>query len=143
MENLMQLIPLIIVLLIFVLGSSRRKTGQRRQERNSEVDASPESEVGLPPFMENFPFATEEAQPVMETNEADVPLVGAQPEPEPEPVKEPAVAPPPIPVDSRTALPTKPVPATSLLNFSPQTFRQGIILAEILGRPKARRTRQQ
>jgi len=142
MENLMQmLIPLIIVILTFVLGSSRRKTEQRRQDRKSEGDASPDSEIGLPPFMENFSFETEEAQPVMETNEADGPLVVAQPEPEP--ALEPVAKPPPMPVDSRTPLPTKPVPATSLLNFSPQTFRQGIILAEILGRPKARRTRQQ
>ena len=142
MENLIQmLIPLIIVILTFVLGNSRRKTEQRRAERRSEADMSPDSETVLPPFMENFPFETEEAEAVMETDEANVPLVVEQPEPEP--AKEPTVEPPPIPVDSRAPLPTKPVPATSLLNFSPQTFRQGIILAEILGRPKARRTRQQ
>lgn len=140
MENLIQmLIPLIIVILTFVLGNSRRKTEQRRAERKSETDMTPDSETVLPPFMENFPFETEEA--VMETDEADVPLVVEQPEPEP--AKEPAAEPPPIPVDSRAPLPTKPVPTTSLLNFSPQTFRQGIILAEILGRPKARRTRRQ
>lgn len=141
METLIQmLITLIIVILTFVLGNSRRKTGQRRQERQSDVDASSDSEIVLPPFMANFPFETEEAQGVMETEQGDVPLVVEQPEPEP--AKEPAAVPPPTPVDSRTPFPTRPAPATSLLNFSPQTFRQGIILAEILGRPKARRTRQ-
>lgn len=48
---------------------------------------------------------------------------------------------PPIPVDSPTKLPAKPLPITSLLEMSHQTFRNGIILSEILGRPKGLRGR--
>ncbi len=48
---------------------------------------------------------------------------------------------PPIPVDSPTKLPVKPLPITSLLEMSHQTFRNGIILSEILGRPKGLRGR--
>lgn len=53
------------------------------------------------------------------------------------------IEPPPVPMDSRTLLPTKPLPVTfpSLIDPSPETFRQGIILAEILGRPKGLRRR--
>ena len=44
---------------------------------------------------------------------------------------------PPVPVDS----PSKPIPVTSLLEMSQQTFRNGIILSEILGRPISLRGR--
>lgn len=48
---------------------------------------------------------------------------------------------PPIPVDSPSRLPSKPIPITSLLEMSQQTFRDGIILSEILGRPISLRGR--
>ena len=48
---------------------------------------------------------------------------------------------PPIPVDSPSKLPSRPLPITSLLEMSHQTFRDGIILSEILGRPKCLRGR--
>lgn len=48
---------------------------------------------------------------------------------------------PPVPVDSVTKLPSKGTPVTSLLELSTQTFREGIILSEILGRPKVLRSR--
>ena len=48
---------------------------------------------------------------------------------------------PPIPVDSPSKLPSKPIPITSLLEMSQQTFRDGIILSEILGRPISLRGR--
>lgn len=50
-------------------------------------------------------------------------------------------SPPPIPVDSPSKLPSKPIPITSLLEMSQQTFRDGIILSEILGRPISLRGR--
>lgn len=50
-------------------------------------------------------------------------------------------SPPPIPVDSPSKLPPKPIPITSLLEMSQQTFRDGIILSEILGRPISLRGR--
>lgn len=50
-------------------------------------------------------------------------------------------SPPPIPVDSPSTLPSKPIPITSLLEMSQQTFRDGIILSEILGSPISLRGR--
>ena len=74
-----------------------------------------------------------------------MPVAAVEPTPpepeEPEPVVEtPQPQPPPVPVDSPTG--RRPIPATSLLDLSPQTFRQGIILSEILGRPKGRSRRR-
>ncbi len=154
--DLEALIPIIVFLLVMIFGGvRRRKTDQRPAENNqsqtenmSEVDAAPDSEGVFPPFMENFeglPAEPEMVQETVESEEVAVPMVAEQSEPEP--VQEPApegtpVEPPPIPVDSPTPLPTKPVPVTSLIDPSPETFRQGIILAEILGKPKTLRNRR-
>ncbi len=154
--DLEALIPLIVFLLIMIFGGARRrKTAQRPAENNqsqtensTEAGTVQESEAVFPPFMENFEgFPTNEAELAEETvenNQADVPAVAEQPGPEtvqePTPEREP-IEPPPIPVDSPTPLPTKPVPITSLIDPSPETFRQGIIFAEILGKPKALRRR--
>ena len=48
---------------------------------------------------------------------------------------------PPILVDSPTKLPSKSIPMTSLIENSQKTFRDGIILSEILGRPISLRGR--
>ncbi len=48
---------------------------------------------------------------------------------------------PPIPVDSTSKLLSRPIPITSLLELSHQTLLDGIILSEILGRPKCLRGR--
>lgn len=48
---------------------------------------------------------------------------------------------PPIPVHSPSKLPSKAIPVTSLLEMSQKTFRDGIILSEILGRPISLRGR--
>ncbi|MXV76892.1 hypothetical protein F4083_06495 [Candidatus Poribacteria bacterium] len=56
-------------------------------------------------------------------------------------VDETSGSPPPIPVDSPSKLPSRPIPITSLFELSHQTFRDGIILSEILGRPKCLRGR--
>ena len=95
--------------------------------------------------MEDFPFETQLEQMIMQQDEEEVAAVAEEPvRPEaeqPDPVVEaPKPQPPPVPVESPTR--RRSVPATSLLDLSPQTFRQGIILSEILGRPKSRRTRQ-
>ena len=147
--DLQALIPIIVVLLIFIFsGSRRRKTEQRSPESNPEIDASPDSEVVLPPFMENFegfPSRTEFEDETVESSEEGIPMVVEQLEPELvqelTPVKKP-IKPPPVPVDSPTSLPTKPISAAFLLNPSLETFRQGIILAEVLGKPKGLRSRQ-
>jgi hypothetical protein len=151
--DLQTLIPLIVFLLIMIFGGMRRrKTDQRPAENNqsptenmAEVDTAPESEVVFPPFMENFegfPAEPEMVQETVENTEVDIPMVAEQAEPvqEPAPERTP-VEPPPVPVDSPTSLPTKPIPVTSLIDPSPETFRQGIILAEILGKPKTLRRR--
>ena len=148
MESILQLLaPLIIVILISILSNSRRRKAQQRNtERQTDESAMPESDDALPPFMEDFPFETELEQPVSQQDEAEVmPVAAAEPpRPEsvqPDPVVEtPQPQPPPVPVDSPTG--RRAVPATSLLDFSPQTFRQGIILSEILGRPKGRSRRR-
>lgn len=156
MESIIQMLaPLIIVILISLLSNSRRRKAQQRnterqQQRNMEgqthENAMPENDAALPPFMEDFPFETELEQPVSQQEEAEVMPVAAvestPPESEqPDPVVEtPQPQPPPVPVDSPTG--RRPIPGTSLLQLSPQTFRQGIILSEILGRPKGRTRRR-
>ena len=149
--DLEALIPLILLLLAFVFGGSRRrKTQQRPQENTPEVEAQPDSDTVFPPFMENFegfpPEEEELAQETVESNDAPVPMTAEEVGTEPETIQEPSperkpTEPPPVPVDSPTPLPTKPLPATSLIDLSPETFRQGIILSEILGRPKGLRRR--
>lgn len=149
MESIIQMLaPLIIVLLISILSNARRRKAQQRDaERKGDERAMSESDDTPPPFMEDFPFETQLEQMILQQDEKEEtsPMVAeepARPEAEqPDPVVEtPQPQPPPVPVESPTGI--RSVPGTSLLDLSPQTFRQGIILSEILGRPKARRTRQ-
>ena len=140
MENIMQmLIPLVIVILTFVLGSSRRRKAQGRIEREREENAMPKGEVSPPPSMEDFPFETRLEDMVLQQNEVEGPPVVEEPEPVAvqEPVEPPQPQPPPVPVESPAGI--RSVPATALLDLSPQTFRQGIILREILDRPRSLR----
>ena len=147
MENILQLLgPLVIILLISILSNARRRKAQQQKvERGTDERAMSESDTAPPPFMEDFPFETQQEQMVLQRDEEEVMPVAeepARPEPEkPDPVVEtPQSQVPPVPVDSPTR--TRSVPATSLLDLSPQTFRQGIILSEILGPPKARSRRR-
>ena len=138
MENIIQmLIPLLIVVLTFVLGNRQRRA-QRNVQRETEERPAPEGDVAPPPFMEDFPFETQLEDMVLQQNEVEEPPVVE--EPEPVAVQEPVEAqpqPPPVPVESPAGI--RSVPATSLLDLSPRTFRQGIILREILGRPRSHR----
>lgn len=137
MENIIQmLIPLLIVILTFVLGNRRRRT-QGNVERKAEENAAPEGDVAPPPFMENFPFETELENMILQPDEVEE--SPAAEEPEPVAVQEPVEAPQPPPVPVRSPAGIRSVPATGLLDLSPSTFRQGIILREILGRPRSRR----
>ncbi len=145
MESIIQMLaPLIIVLLISILSNARRRKAQQRDaERKGDERAMSESEDTPPPFMEDFPFETQLEQMILQQDEKEEtpPVVAEAPaRPEPEQVETPQPQPPPVPVESPTGI--RSVPGTSLLNLSPQTFRQGIILSEILGRPKSRRTSQ-
>ena len=150
MDSLIQIIvPFIIVILSLVVSNSRRRKAQqqnaeRRIEENTPTEG--DGDAAPPPFMEDFPFATELEQMMTQENEDETEAVpAASEEPEPPAPQEPAQPvenpqPPPVPVKSPTGI--RSVPATSLLDLSPQTFRQGIILKEILERPRSRRTRR-
>ena len=147
MENILQMLgPLVIVILISILSNARRRKAQQRDaERQAGERVTPESEETPPPFMEDFPFETQLEQMILQQDEQEVVPVAEEPmRPEaeqPDPVVEtPKPQPPPVPVEFPTR--TRSVPATSLLDLSPQTFRQGIILSEILGRPKSRSRRR-
>ena len=149
MESIIQMLaPLIIVLLISILSNARRRKAQQRDaERKGDERAMSESDETPPPFMEDFPFETQLEQMMLQQDEKEEtpPGVAEAPAPpeaeQPDPVvEESQPQPPPVPVESPTG--RRSVPGTSLLNLSPQTFRQGIILSEILGRPKSRRTGQ-
>ncbi|GEM_PF-969060 len=148
-----QTIIAIVVGILFLIfgGARRRKTEQTASpppQNNPEIEVQPDSEVVLPPFMQNFeefPDETELAEEVVNNEAEDALMVTEQSEPEtvqePTPERKPVV-PPPVPADSPTRLPTRPLPSTSLLDLSPDTFRQGIILSEILGKPKTLRSRR-
>ncbi len=153
MESIIQMLaPLLIVILISVLTNSRRKAQQQRTERAAEAGtgdtAMQQDDTAQPPFMSDFPFATELEQMMAEQSEAaeqeirraEEDSTAADTTPEP-PAETPAPEPPPIPVESPRGI--RPVPGTALLTISPATFRQGIILSEILGPPKTRRQRIQ
>ncbi len=152
MEGIIQLlIPLVVIILSLVLSNSRRRKAQQMDAKRKVEEgtlAESDGDAAPPPFMEDFPFATELEQMMTEQDEDEtdeVPAVAEEPEPpapqEPtQPVEDPRPQPPPVPVESPIGI--RSVPAISLLDLSPQTFRQGIILKEILERPKFRRTRQ-
>jgi len=150
--DLQTLIPIILAILFIVFGGSRRRKPEQRPQpqpgNNTEADVQPEGDVVFPPFMEsfdNFPAENEMSQEVVETNEAEISAVTQEvvPDTPQETIPERKQSePPPVPVDSPTRLPIKSIPLTSLIDPSPETFRQGIILAEILGRPKTLRNKR-
>lgn len=153
MEGIIQLVAgLVVVILSLVLSNSRRRKAQRMDtQRKAEENTLAESDgdAAPPPFMEDFPFATELEQMMTEQDEDETGEVSAAAEePEPPTPEEPTQSedsrpqPPPVPVESPAGI--RSLPVTSLLDLSPQTFRQGIILKEILERrrPGSRRTRR-
>lgn len=151
----------IVVAILFLVfgGLRRRKPPQHAPDRNTEenipgeingeVNVPSDSDIVIPPFMQNFEGSDPDVGNLQETIEseiADLPMETEQVEPEneqePEPEQETIpIEPPPVPVDSPTKLPIRPLPVTSMIELSPETFRQGIILAEILGKPKGLRNR--
>ena len=153
MDSLIQLIiPLVIVILSLIVSNSRRRKAQQQNaERRIEENTLAQGDAGEapPPFMADFPFATELEQMMAQEDEDEteaVPPTSEEPEPPApqkptQPVEEPRPQPPPVPVESPAGI--RSIPVTSLLNLSPATFRQGIVLKEILERPRSRRTRRQ
>lgn len=149
------IIPIVLAILFLVFGGARRRKPAQQPAQTSrptaqnvpEVETANDSDVVFPPFMENFesePMETEVSQVNLEdSTQVEPPIVSEQSEPvqEPTPERRPT-DPPPIPVDSPKGLHAKPLPATSLIDLNPDTFRQGIILSEILGRPRTFRNRR-
>lgn len=148
-------IALAILFLVFS-GARRRKAAERTPPPNTEaneavptdmdIDVHSERDMVLPPFMQNL----EGLDPNMDSLEetiadeiSELPMDTEQvvPDTQPEPETK-QIEPPPVPVDSPINLPTKSLPFTSLIEPSPDTFRQGIILSEILGKPKGLRDRK-
>lgn len=137
-----QLIPLIVIVLGLIFSVFRRKKqSEQATETANQADVNPEEEFGIPPFLE-FEDPTEE-QMVFE--EESVPVMVEESETVVETPQEPKeTEPPPIPPEVRGRTPTgiRRFPTTSLIDVSPETFRQGIILSEILGKPKTVRRRR-
>ena len=141
--DLLKLIFFIVIALFSLISALRRR--QRRQSE-PEVVLEEEDEISLPPWA-NLPPMEGEALPV---------------ESEMRPTMEPE-SPPVVPTGEltiqipshREVLPDEPerrperedrfdtrapeVGTIAGIPLSPQTFRQGIILSEILGRPKSLR----
>ena len=138
MEELIQFIPVIIFIVIALVGAMRRQTRQR-SEPDTVLEG--EDEVLLPPWGNLEPLE-EEFQPV--------PPVESE-EPSQTPPETPSRHEVP-PDDSETQLrgaggsndeQLSHVDTIAGISLSPQTVREGIILSEILGRPKSlRRPRQ-
>ena len=123
MEEWIQL----ILFLIFGTVALLSRVLSRRGSKNEPDTLPEEEEITLPPWG-NVPMEEEEFPPP-EFVEEDTP--------EPAPIQ---VASEPPPVEEKTqAQPPREIPTIAGIPLSPQTFRQGIILAEILRPPKSLR----
>jgi hypothetical protein len=151
-DDLFQLIPLIVVVLA-ILGRIFRSKKPRESE--PEVVLEGEQEVTLPPWgniatmednagepLPDFP-QLEERSP---SQEATAPLPAAketQPAPDtaaPTPKERPALS---RAEGRKEASSVRAAPSTIAgISLTPQTFRQGIILREILGPPKSLQRRR-
>lgn len=148
--DLEALIPFIIIGLSILFGAvRRRKHGQSTSETETQAEQQAEVDQGFPPFIGNFddfPQEVIETEAIV-TDDEQVPVVAQQSEPDPvhETIQEKGgTEPPPVPpnLGGKSPTGTMPFPTASLIDISPDTFRQGIILAEILGKPKALQRRK-
>ena len=138
MEELIQFIPVIIFVVIALISAMRR---QNRQRSEPDVVLEEEDEVFLPPWGNLEPLE-EEIQPV--------PPVASEEPPQtpPETPSRHEVSP-----DNSEMQPSgtggsndeqlPQVDTIAGISLSSQTVRQGIILSEILGRPKSLRSPRQ
>ena len=134
-DDLIQVILLIIFGVVALLG---RVLGRKKPQREPD-DVVLEEEVTLPPWG-NLPMEEEEPFPYTvepETPSVQPPPSFTMPAPKETPV-EPELKPAPA-RESRADSSPPQAPTIAGIPLSPQTFRQGIILAEILGRPKSLR----
>ena len=134
MEELIQVIPIVILIVITLLGAMRR---QNRQQPDPDGELEEEDGVFLPPWGNLEPLE-EEIQPAP-------PVQTEEPPPTPQetlshdevPADEPEIH--PSEVDSAAGAHVPQVDTIAGISLSSQTVRQGIILSEILGRPKSLR----
>ena len=133
MDEWIQLVLFIVFGAIALLG---RLFGRRGQKAEPDVVLEDE-EVVLPPWG-NVPM--EDESPFPEAIEPETLPVQPTPTPTVQAPRETSRQPTP---ESRTDSSPPQVPTIAGIPLSPQTFRQGIILAEILGSAKSlRRPRQ-
>ena len=124
MEEWIQLVLFIIFGAVALLSRVLSRRGSKE-----EPDALPEEEeITLPPWG-NVP---------MEEEEFPHPEFVEEETPEPAPSIQVAAEPPPV-EEKTPAQPPRAIPTIAGIPLSPQTFRQGIILAEILRPPKSLR----
>ena len=127
MEEWIQLILFLIFGTIALVSRMLSRRGSKE-----EPDALPEEEeVTLPPWG-NVPMEEEEF-PLPEFVEEEATPAAS---PEPPPVAEVATERPPVEAEAQSP---PPIPTIAGIPLTPQTFRQGIILAEILRPPKSLR----
>lgn len=138
MEELIQFIPIVILILITLLGAMRR---QNRQQSEPEVQLEEEDGVFLPPWG-NLEYSEEEIQPAPPARSEEPPPV-----PQETPVHREISADDseihPSEAHSTTGAQLPQVDTIAGISLSPQTVRQGIILSEILRRPKSLRSPRQ
>ena len=128
MEEWIQLILFLIFGTVALLSRVLSRRGSRE-----EPDALPEEEeITLPPWG-NIPMEEEES-PVPEFVEEEAPVAAT----EPPPATQVASEPPPVEEETQ-AQPPSAIPTIAGIPLTPQTFRQGIILAEILRPPRSLR----
>ena len=145
MDELIQLIPFIIIALTLLGRVFRRK---KPRESEPEVVLEDEQEVKLPPWGNIETMDGNTGLPDFLELEAPSP----SPEPAPSSTAADATQPPPDPpapkpierpalnqaVERKEATPSQAAPKTIAgISLTSQTFRQGIILREILGPPKS------
>ena len=120
-----QWIQLILFLIFGAIALISRMLSRRGSKEEPDV-LSEEEEITLPPWG-NIPMEEEFPPPeFVEQEEA----------PEPPPVVQVASEPPPVEEETQ-AQPPPAIPTVAGIPLTPQTFRQGIILAEILRPPKS------
>lgn len=132
-------IQLILFLIFGAIALFTRMLNRRGSRAEPDVEQG-EEEITLPPWG-NVPM--EEDAPLPDFIEVDEPEATTAPPPEAqvasqsEPLREETPPPPP----GSAAPPV--IPTVAGIPLTPQTFRQGIILAEILRPPKSLRPPQQ
>jgi hypothetical protein len=129
-------INLILFIVFGAVALIARALNRRRSQAEPDI-VQEEAEVTLPPWG-NLPM--EEEIPISEFIEEEAPAAQPVPPPDPQVTSKPDLA----KEETQVQSPVDPMIPTILgIPLSPQTFRQGIILAEILRPPKSLREPRQ